>query len=350
MTSMKTVLSGGFRFDRFSGLYLWGAFLVIFSVWKPDVFPTSTTLHSVAAQQAIGAMMAIAVLIPLAAGAYDLSIGATINFSTILVAVLQVNEHWSMWFAIVAAVGCCAVIGAVNGFLVVKAGVNSFIATLGVAAIVGALQTVVSNQTQPLPPQGTTWTNLTQTQWLGFQAVFWYLIILAIIVWWLMAHTPAGRYLHAVGGNAEAARLSGVAVGRWTWLSLIASSTICGVAGVLYASLSGPSLEFGAGLLLPAYAAAFLGSTQLQPGRFNVWGTVIAVYVLATGVKGLQLVTSVQWLSDMFNGIALIAAVAFAVWRQRRAGEARRQSLRAGATPPVEKQISPPEPSAAHTA
>ena len=138
-------------------------------------------------------------------------------------------------------------------------------------------------------------------------------------------------------------------MGRWTWLSLIASSTICGAAGVLYASLSGPSLEFGAGLLLPAYAAAFLGSTQLQPGRFNVWGTVIAVYVLATGVKGLQLVTSVQWLSDMFNGVALIAAVAFAVWRQRRAGEARRLRLRSDATGGPPEPVSPQEPSAAQT-
>jgi ribose transport system permease protein len=72
-------------------------------------------------------------------------------------------------------------------------------------------------------------------------------------------------------------------------------------------------------MLLPTFAAAFLGSTQFKPGRFNVWGTMVAVYVLATGVKGLQLVTGVQWLNDMFNGVALIAAVGFAVWRQRAA-------------------------------
>jgi ribose transport system permease protein len=326
---VKRLVSGGFRFDRFSGLYLWALFLVVFSVWKPQVFPTSGTLHSVAAQQAIGAMMAVAVLIPLAAGAYDLSVGATINFSTIVVVVLQVNEHWSMWSAIIAAVVCCTLIGVVNGFLVVRLGINSFIATLGMSAIVSAAQTVVSGQSQPLPPTSSAWTNLTQSDWLGFQAVFWYFLVLAVIVWWVLEHTPAGRYLHAIGGNSEAARLSGVAVGTWTWLSLVASSAICGLAGVLYASLSGPSLEFGAGLLLPAYAAAFLGSTQLKPGRFNVWGTVIAVYVLATGVKGLQLVTSVQWLSDLFNGVALIAAVGFAVWRQRRAAEARQRGVRA---------------------
>jgi ribose transport system permease protein len=94
------------------------------------------------------------------------------------------------------------------------------------------------------------------------------------------------------------------------------------VAGVFYGSQSGPSLTFGASLLLPAFAAVFLGSTQLQPGRYNRWGTLLAVYVLATGFTGLQLVTGVQWLNDMFNGVALLVAVSFAVWRQRRAVQA----------------------------
>jgi ribose transport system permease protein len=135
----------------------------------------------------------------------------------------------------------------------------------------------------------------------------------------MLAFTPVGRYMHATGGNAEAARLTGVRTGKWIWVALITSSTVSGLAGVLYASLAGPSLTYGPALLLPAFAAVFLGSTQFRPGRFNVWGTIVAVYVLAIGVQGLSYVTSVQWLNDMFNGVALIAAVAFAGWRQRAA-------------------------------
>jgi ribose transport system permease protein len=116
-----------------------------------------------------------------------------------------------------------------------------------------------------------------------------------------------------------------VRTGRWTWTSLITSSTLCGVAGVLYSSLSGPSLTFGDALLLPAFAAAFLGSTQLFPGRFNVWGTMIAMFALATGIKGLQLKTGVQWLPDMFNGVAVVIAVSFAVWRQTAVRSQRRR-------------------------
>jgi ribose transport system permease protein len=75
-------------------------------------------------------------------------------------------------------------------------------------------------------------------------------------------------------------------------------------------------LTFGPTLLLPAFAAAFLGSTQLQPGRFNVWGSMLAIFVLATGVEGFQLVSGAQWVGDMFNGVALILAVALAASRQ----------------------------------
>lgn len=306
-----------FRFDRFSGLYIWAAFIVLFSVWKPHLFPTASTVHSLASAQSINAMLALAVLVPLAAGVYDLSVGSVINLSTIIVVYLQTNRHWSMWPAMVVAIVAAVVIGVVNGFVVVRLKVNSFIATLGMATIVTAVQTIVSGNNQPLPPISRTWTDLTQTTVFGFQIVFVYLIVLGLVMWWALDHSPAGRYMYAVGGNPEAARLSGIRVEKWVWVSLISSATIAGLAGVLYASLSGPSLTFGGSLLLPAFAAAFLGSTQLKPGRFNVWGTLLAVFVLATGIQGLQFVTGAQWLNDMFNGVTVITAVAFAVWRQR---------------------------------
>ena len=301
-------------------------------------------------------MLGIAVLIPLATGVFDLSVGATVNISAIVVAILQTRDHQGIAVSIAVAIAVGLVIGIVNGFLVVVLHLNSFIATLGMATVVGAVQEIISAESQPLPPTSSAWLNMTQYQVFGFQIVFVYMLILALIVWWVMAVTPVGRYMFAVGGNAEAARLSGIRVGKWTWWSLIASATISGLAGVFYASLSGPSLTFGAGLLLPAFAAAFLGSTQLTPGRFNVWGTVLAVYVLAIGVKGLQLVSGVQWANDMFNGVALIIAVAFAVWRQRRTGRISYEAPPAGtedlAAPVTSPDGNPesvsPEPGRAH--
>jgi ribose transport system permease protein len=306
--------------DKVSGLYLLVLFIVVFGALTPNLFLTHANLESLASQQTIIALLAIAVLMPLAAGVYDLSIGATVNLSAVVVVILQTQNHMPMGLAIVLAIACGVVIGLINGFIVVVLHVDSFIATLGTATLIGAFQQIDTGQSQPVPPITSTWIAFTQTDVLGFQVVVYYLLFIALIAWWLLDHTPAGRYMYAAGGNAEAARLSGVRVGVYQWASLIWCGLISGVAGVLYSSLIGPSLSFGSSMLLPAYAAVFLGATQFKPGRVNIWGTFLAVFLLATGVKGLQYLTSVQWLSSMFDGGALIVAVSFAVWRQRHAG------------------------------
>jgi ribose transport system permease protein len=302
-------------FDRFSGLYLWALFIIVFGLWVPDQFLTSSTLHSIAAQQAVTGIVALAILIPLAAGLYDLSVGATANLVGILTVVLMNDNGWAPVPAMVFGIVVAVTIGCINAFIVVKLGVNSFIATLGMTSILAATQVIVSSNAQPLPPTSTGWNNFTQTSVGGFQIVVLYLLVIAFFLWWMTAHTPVGRYLYAIGGNTEAARLSGVRINRYTALALVTSATIAGGAGIMFSSLNGPSLNFGATLLLPAFAAAFLGSTQLIPGRFNVWGTLLAIYVLATGVQGLQLVSGASWLNDMFNGVALIIAVALSIQR-----------------------------------
>jgi len=323
-------------FDRFSGLYLWALFIIVFGLWVPSQFLTTSTLHSVAAQQAVTGMIGLAVLIPLAAGLYDLSVGATANVSGIFTIVLMNNSHWAMVPAIIAGMAIAVAIGLTNALIVVKLGVNSFIATLGMGSILAAVQVIISSNSQPIPPSSTAWNNLTQTTVGGFQIVVLYLIVLAFVLWWLTAHTPVGRYLYAIGGNPDAARLSGVRIERYTTFALVTSAVVAGFAGIMFSSLNGPSLDFGSTLLLPAFAAAFLGSTQLIPGRFNVWGTLLAIYVLATGVQGLQLVSGASWLSDMFNGVALIIAVALSIKRspsalgQRLKGVLRRGSGGAG--------------------
>jgi ribose transport system permease protein len=220
--------------------------------------------------------------------------------------------------AIVISVAVGLGIGFINGSIVVKLGVNSFIATLGMGSVLGALTTIFTGGQTPLPYVGAFWTHLTQTKILGFQVIVVYLVVIALVVWWVLSQTPIGRRMYATGANRDAARLSGVRTTRLAWGSLIASAGIASLAGVLFTSLTGPSLTFGQTFLLPAFAACFLGATQILPGRFNVWGTLLAIFVLAIGVTGLQLVTSVSWITDMFDGVALIVAVALSVTQQRR--------------------------------
>jgi ribose transport system permease protein len=305
--------------DRFSVIYLFAAFVITFGIWSPTEFLTATTFHAVATEQAVAGMVAIAVLIPLACGQFDLSVGSIANLTGIVAILLQTNLHWNVALAVVASVFVGVLAGFVNGFVVVRMRISSFIATLGMGSVLAAVLVIVTGSQQPPAVVDSAWGQLTQHTVFGLQIVVIYLLVLALIVWWFLAHTPIGRYMYATGGNAEAARLSGVHVDRWVWLSFILSGAISGLGGVLFTSQTGPSLVFGSTLLLPAFAAAFLGSTQLHPGRFNVWGTILAIYVLATGVQGLELVSGQQWLADMFNGVALILAVALSVNRQRRA-------------------------------
>ena len=313
------------QFDRFAGVYLWLTFIVVFGAWKPDLFLTTATLHSVASANAATALLALAVLIPLCAGQYDLSAGATMNLSTVVAVWLQTNRDVSMTTAIAVAVATGVGIGALNGLIVVRFKVNSFIATLAMSSIVLAVQAMIVGATQPIPPNSEAWFQITTNTILGFQVIVVYVLVAALAVWWLLTRMTAGRYIYAVGSNTDAARLAGVPVGRHVVLSFVLSGLIAGVGGVLYGSLYGPSLTYGSALLLPAFAAAFLGSVLLR-GRFNVWGTVAAVYILATGIQGLQFVTSVQWLANLFNGVVLILAVAFAMWRQTVAGARRAQT------------------------
>jgi ribose transport system permease protein len=341
---LQRIRHGEIGLERFSGLYLWALFIAVFSIWQPALFLDADTARIIANTQAIPAMLALAVLIPLAAGGFDLSVGATINLSAVLVAVLQVESGMGMWESIGLVLVICAVIGFINGFIVVKLKVSSLIATLGTTSLIMAVQTIIS-PTQPLPPTSQSWLDLGGRTILGgVQITVVYLLVLAVIVWWVMERTPAGRYLYAIGGNPDAARLSGVKVDKSLWSAFIASAMIAGVAGVLFCSVSGPSLSFGSGFLLPAFAAAFLGSTQLQPGRFTVWGTLLAIYVLATGVQGLQLATSQVWLPAMFNGVALIGAVSFAVWRQEHpAGSKRKDDAddAGGPAPGQDEELAP---------
>jgi ribose transport system permease protein len=146
-------------------------------------------------------------------------------------------------------------------------------------------------------------------------------------VWYVLEHTRIGRYLFAIGGNAEAARLSGVPTERMVWGSLAASGAMAGIAGVIYGMRVGTfDQTVGPGYLFPAVAAVFLGASQLSQ-RPNVWGTLIAYFALAFGIQGLTLSASSAaiWSQPLFQGVSLIIAVALAsrpVMRKLRARKA----------------------------
>ncbi|HEX6711944.1 MAG TPA: ABC transporter permease, partial [Thermoleophilaceae bacterium] len=272
-------------FTNISAVYIFVVLFVLFALWVPDTFLTTGVWKSLLANSALTALVAIAVTIPLAAGVFNLAVGTEVGMAAILSAWLLQKQHIAIAPSIAATLVIGCLIGATSGALIVRARIDSFIATLGMSSILLAMVAWVSGSQQILDlPKS--FQNLATNELFGLTYPVWIMLVVALIVWYVMQRTPTGRRLYATGGNPNAARLAGVQTSRVIVLSLVSCGLIAALAGVLTSGQLGvgdPTV--GPGYLLPAYAAAFLGSTQFHGGRYNVWGAVIAVLVLAVGVK-----------------------------------------------------------------
>lgn len=283
-----------------------------FSIALPRTFFTFGNLQTIVGSQAVLLIVTLGLIIPLAVGEFDLSIGALLGFSSMVLTWLTAYQHWNLWLAVIACLGVGLGVGAVNGFLVVRVGLNAFIATLGTQTLLGGLTLGVSSG-QILSGVPQRMTNIVTASLFGFPSPVYFALALAILLWYLFEKTPVGRYMYFVGTGPEAARLAGLRVNRLRWSAFALSGLVSSIAGLVAAAqLGGAVTGVGDSYLLPAYAAAFLGATTIRPGRFNPWGTVIALYLLVTGVTGLELLGSQDWVGQVFNGTALLAAVAFA--------------------------------------
>jgi ribose transport system permease protein len=316
-----------------SAIYIFAALFALFAVWVPDTFLTSVVWRSLLDQGALTAIVAMALVLPLAAGAFDLAIGAEVGFGSILVAWLLARQGVPVVPAIVLTVLAGCVVGLASGLLVVRAQIDSFIATLGISSVLLAGIAWVSDSQQILDlPAG--FQDLATGQLLGLTYPVWMMLVIGAALAYLLDATPVGRRVHATGGNETSARLAGVHTARTIVLCLMGCGALAAFAGLLVSARIGTGdPTVGPSYLLPAYAAAFLGSTQFRGGRYNIWGTIVSVYVLATGVKGLQLAGAPVWIPDLFNGLALLLAVGSARYRRtaRRAGAVRRTLRRRAA-------------------
>ena len=313
-------------FQRTSGLYVWAALIVLFAIWVPDEFLTSTTWTTLASENSVTTIVALGLVVALAAGAFDLSVGAVLGASAAMCAYLMVERSWNPVLAIVVTLLVGALVGTVNGLIVVRFKVDSFIATLGMSsALLAFTEWLTDNQQITGLPDS--FKEIATLKPLGIPIPFFYMLGIAFVLWYVLQLTPVGRFLYATGGSREIARLAGVQPERWVFMSLVTSAFVASIGGIIVlARVSGAGPTLGASYVLPVFAAAFLGATQFQPGRFNVWGTVLAVYLLGTGTKGLQLAGFEPWVDKLFYGAALIIAVALAGFegrqRLRRKGRA----------------------------
>jgi len=305
-----------------SGLVVaWILAIAVFGILSPDVFLTQENFSTIFGSQAVLVVLALGLLIPLTAGDYDLSIAAVLSLSSMLVAVLNVQHGVPLGLAILAALAAGALVGGLNGALVTLIGIDPFIVTLGTGTVLNGLVIWLSDSQTISGISNTLVDAVIGTRLLGISLGFWYGLALCAIVWFVFEFTPLGRRLLFAGRGRRVASLSGFNLTRLRWGALIASGTISALAGVLYAGVTGGAdPSSGASFLLPAFAAAYLGATAIVPGRFNPWGSIIAVYFLVTGITGLTILGAASWVQDVFYGTALVLAVALSTLSRRRAG------------------------------
>lgn len=308
-------------------VYVLIAMCIYFTITASGAFDRVDTIKLVLNGAAIVALSALALTVPLAAGLFDLSFAYTMTLSGVTTAYFIVEHDWNIWSALGAGLVAALGIGIVNCIVVVGMKIDSFIGTLATGSLIIAFTAYVTGGTNITGPElSGTFSSIYGTRLFGLILPVYYAVGLAIVLWLLLEHTVTGRRLYAVGFNSRAAELAGIKVTRLRVCALLTSAVLAGLAGIVLASsLSSGSVTGGTPYLLSAYATAFLGATQLKRGRFNSWGTILAVIMLQTGITGLALSGAPPWGADMFTGLMLIAALSAtsAQSRARRGGRER---------------------------
>lgn len=288
------------------------AMVVIFGLLRPTTFFTSTNAETMLSSNSVLFVLTLSAIATLVVGHFDLSIGAVSGLAGVTTVWSVVEVGLPVIVAIAAGLVVGLVFGLANAILISRLGLNSIVVTLGTSTLaVGVTQAITGGQVIFGAPEA--FTTLGRSELVGLRLTVWYAAAALGIGYVVLEHTPLGRQLYAVGANPEAVRLLGIPVPRRVFGAFVAGGILAGLSGVMQVTILGSGHPgVGPPLLLPAFAAAFLGATTITPGRYNVRGSVVAVLFIATGVSGLQLLGVPFFIEPIFNGAALIAAVLLA--------------------------------------
>jgi ribose transport system permease protein len=314
--------------SRWALLGVLGLIVLGFSLWERDTFPTAGNLKDIVNSQPPAVFIAFAAMLTLVVGEFDISLGANLGMAQYMVLALITKSDLSWEEAIAVTLAAGLGIGLFNAFLVVGLGLNSFIATIGVATVLAGLLEWYSGGGAPIfggaPDE---FLRLAQHRVSDYQLPVFYGLGAALLLWVLLEYTVFGRDLRATGSNRQAAFLSGIPTRRSLVFAFALAGLLASFAGILAtARIGAADASSGPNYLLPAFAAAFLGATAIRPGFFNVWGTVIAIFVVAVGITGLQLKGVASWVTPVFNGVVLLIAVVVSNLAARRQASGRRQA------------------------
>lgn len=304
---------------RFAVIGVWALLIVLFGALRPSTFLTTGTLQTILGGQQPLVFLCAALLCTILVGEFvDMSVASNFGLAAILVSVLNVDHGWNVWAATAAAIVVSTLVGLVNGLLVVKIGVNTIVVTLGMSTFLLGIALWLADL-MPVSGLPASFSKIALLNVGGLPVSFFLGLILMLGFAYVLRFTPLGRNMRFVGENREVSRLAGVRVTRVRIGAFTSAGLIAGIGGVISAAGTGgfdPNVSQM--YLMPMFAATFLGTAILEPGRFNPLGTLIAVYFLATGVLGLQLLGATAWVSSVFYGGVLVIAVTLTTVLHRR--------------------------------
>lgn len=284
---------------------------VVFGMLRPGSFLSLANISTMLGSQAVLVVLAMALIIPLTSGDFDLSVAANLTLSGMTLAILNGLHGWPLGLAMATSLGIGALIGMINAGFILFFRIPSLIVTLGTGTFINGIVLGISGSmtVSGLSPALVEYVIVHRL--FGIPLSFYYALILCVVMWYVLDYTVAGRRLLFVGRGREVARLSGIRVDRVRFGALVASGIISSAAGILYCGTIGAADPLsGNTFLLPAFAAAFLGATSIVPGRFNPWGALFAVYFLVVGITGLTILGIQTYVQNLFYGGALVIAVA----------------------------------------
>jgi ribose transport system permease protein len=295
------------RYGLLVGLAL---LILVFALLRPDAFASVDNFKSTATIAAPLLVLAAGLTVPLSMNEFDLSISAATQlWAALMVTFISVlGLQWGLSFGMTLLIG--AVTGTLIGIIVVKSKVNAFIITLGVGTMMAGVEFAIARGTTLYENIPDAYTAIGVGEIGGFPIAVLVAGGFAVLIWILMERTVLGRRMRAVGGNAEAARLSGVRVDVLRTLGFTITGASAVVAALIITAQSSSYYPGSAlAMLLPAYAACFLGTTVFRPNLFDIAGTVVGVAFLAILQNGLLILGVPSWTGQVAQGAVLVIAV-----------------------------------------
>ncbi|MCU0490666.1 MAG: ABC transporter permease [Chloroflexaceae bacterium] len=323
--SMKKVLVGSNAMQRVMAFGALIGLFVVFSLASPN-FLQFDNIVGILLATAVNGVLALGVTFVIITGGIDLSIGTVMTFAAVMTGVFITNWQLPVPLGVLGGLAAGALCGFVNGVVIAKLNIPSFIATLGMLNVAKGLALVISDLRPIYFNDTPAFNQLTMGSLLGaiipgFDIPNAVLILFgaAIIASAVLSKTILGRYTFALGSNEEATRLSGVKVDNWKIAIYTVTGLFSGLAGVMIASrLNSAQPALGQGYELDAIAAAVIGGTSLSGGQGSILGTIIGAFIISTLTNGLRILSVPQEWQTVITGGIVILAVYLDIIRRRK--------------------------------